>query len=102
MTRQENTHRTPCGVLKPKERFLTAEQMARLNAVLTRDEFYCPQAVAIIRLLMLTGCRVSEVVSLEWDWIHGKRIHLADAQLVKAAEKVGDAIAEAMTRRTEA
>ena len=43
--------------------------MARLNAVLTRDEFYCPQAVAVIRLLMLTGCRRGEVVSLEWGWI---------------------------------
>ena len=42
--------------MEPKARFLTAEEMARLNAVLTRDEFYCPQAVAVIRLLMLTGC----------------------------------------------
>ena len=54
--------------------------MARLNAVFTRDEFYCPQAVAIIRLLMLTGCRTGEIVSLEWDWIHGKRIHLPDSK----------------------
>ena len=54
--------------MEPKARFLTAEEMARLNAVLTRDEFYCPQAVAVIRLLMLTGCRFGEVVSLEWDW----------------------------------
>ena len=44
--------------MKARERFLSAEEMARLNAVLTRDEFYCPQAVAVIRLLMLTGCRV--------------------------------------------
>ena len=66
--------------MQPKARFLTAEEMARLNAVLTRDEFYCPQAVAIIRLLMLTGCRLGEVVSLEWDWIRGKRIHLPDSK----------------------
>ena len=63
-----------------KERLLTAEEMARLNAVLTRDEFYCPHIVAIIRLLMLTGCRLGEVVSLEWDWIRGKRIHLPDSK----------------------
>ena len=48
--------------------------------MLTRDEFYCPQAVAVIRLLMLTGCRFGEVVSLEWDWIRGKRIHLPDSK----------------------
>ena len=65
---------------EPKERFLSAEEMARLNAVLTRDEFYCPQAVAIIRLLMLTGCRAGEIVSLEWDWIRAKRIHLPDSK----------------------
>ena len=50
---------------KPKERFLTAEEMARLNTVLTRDEFYCPHVVAIIRLLMLTG--FGEIAPLEWD-----------------------------------
>ena len=61
---------------EPKERFLTAEELARLNAVLTRDAFWCPHIVAIVRLLMLTGYRLGEIVSLEWDWIRGKRIHL--------------------------
>ena len=50
--------------MKPMQRFLTAEEMARLNAVLTRDEFWCPHIVAIIRLLMLTGCRLREILSL--------------------------------------
>ena len=52
-----------------RERFLTAEEMARLNTMLTRDEFWCPHIVAIVRLLMLTGCRFGGVASLEWDWI---------------------------------
>ena len=84
---------------KPKERFLTAEEMARLNAVLTRDEFYCPHIVAIVRLLMLTGCRFGEIAALEWDWIRGKRIHLPDSKsgprtvwLCDAARTVIDAI----------
>ena len=42
--------------MKPLERFLTADEMARLNAVLTRDEFYCPHIVAIVRLLMRKRC----------------------------------------------
>ena len=66
--------------MKPKERFLTTEEMARLNAVLTRDEFWCPHIVAIVRLLMLTGCRFGEIAALEWDWIKGKRIHLPDSK----------------------
>ena len=85
--------------MQPKERFLSADEMARLNAVLSRDEFYCPQIVAIVRLLMLTGCRLGEVVSLEWDWIKGKRIHLPDSKsgprtvwLSSAARAVIDAI----------
>ena len=92
----KNTRRYP---LQARERFLTAEEMARLNTVLTRDEFYCPHIVAIVRLLMLTGCRFGEVVSLEWDWIRGKRIHLPDAKsgprtvwLSSAARAVIDAI----------
>ena len=85
--------------MTPKERFLSTEEMARLNAVLIRDEFYCPQAVAVIRLLMLTGCRVGEIVSLQWDWIKGGRIHLPDSKsgprtvwLSSAARSVIDAI----------
>ena len=82
-----------------KERFLTAGEMARLNAVLTRDEFWCPHIVAIIRLLMLTGCRFSEIASLEWDWIKGKRIFFPDSKsgprtvwLSGAARAVIDAV----------
>ena len=85
--------------MKPKERFLTAGELARLNAVLTRDEFWCPNVVAVIRLLLLTGCRVGEILSLEWDWIKGKRIFLPDSKsgprtiwLSSAARAVIDAI----------
>ena len=66
--------------MAPKERFLSPEEIARLNAVLTRDEFYCPQAVAIVRLLLLTGCRFGEIAGLRWDWIKGRRIFLPDGK----------------------
>ena len=33
--------------------------------LLARDEFWCPHIVAIVRPLMLTGCRVGAIVSLE-------------------------------------
>ena len=65
--------------MKAKERFLTAEEMARLNAVLTRDEFRYADVVAIVGLLMLTGCRFDEIASLEWDWIKDRRIFLPDS-----------------------
>ncbi len=85
--------------MKPKERFLTTEEMARLNAVLTRDEFRCPDVVAIVRLLMLTGCRFGEIAALEWNWIKNRRIFLPDSKsgprtvwLSSAARAVIDAI----------
>ena len=92
--RAHNT--TPCKRtrryrMKPKERFLTADEMARLNAVLTRDEFYCPHVVAIVRLLMLTGCRFGEIASLEWDWIKGKRIYLRDSKTGPRSVLLGEA-----------
>ncbi len=100
--RRHNTN--PCRntrryKMKPIERYLSEKEMARLNAVLTRDEFWCPNVVAIVRLLMLTGCRVREIRSLEWEWIKGKRIFLPDSKsgprtvwLSSAARAVIDAI----------
>ena len=83
----------------PKERFLAPGEMARLDAVLTRDEFHCPREVAVIRLLLLTGCRYGEVLNLQWDWIRGRRILLPDSKsgprtvwLSSAARAVIDAI----------
>ena len=85
--------------MKPRERFLTADEMARLNAVLTRREFWCPNIVAFVRLLMLTGCRFGGIASLEWDWIRSRRIHLPNSKsgprtvwLPGAAHAVIDAI----------
>ena len=83
----------------PRERFLTPGEMVRLNAVLTRDEFHCPREVAVIRLMLLTGCRYGEVLNLQWDWIKDKRILLPDSKsgprtvwLSSAARAVIDAI----------
>ncbi len=76
--------------MKPMERFLTAEEMARLNAVLTRDEFRCPDVVAI-RLLALTGCRRSEVLDLRWRDIGEDAINLRDSKTGPRAVPLGEA-----------
>ena len=63
--------------------------------------FVTPAAwtVAIIRLLLLTGCRFGEIAALDWDWIKGGRIHLPDSKsgprtvwLSNAARAVIDAV----------
>ena len=53
-----------------RERFLTAKEYRRLGAVLAEadgDGSFLPSAIAAMRLLLLTGCRKNEIVTLRWD-----------------------------------
>jgi integrase len=87
-----------------RERFLSIKEIAKLGEVLSQAEADFrtaeeragpgqprksgrkgesdppsgenPFAVAAIRLLMLTGCRKSEILSLCWDWIDFERAAL--------------------------
>ena len=52
---------------KGRERFLSNEEIRRVAARLAAHEVDWPLEVAAIRLLMLTGCRKSEIVSLRWS-----------------------------------
>ena len=55
---------------KPRERFLTPEEFRRLGTALKMFEAkgsMTPSAIAAIRLLMLTGCRTDEILTLKWD-----------------------------------
>ena len=57
------------------ERFLSSSELARLGEVLTtaEGEGINPYAIAAIRMLMFTGCRKAEVLTLGWghiDWEH--------------------------------
>ena len=55
-----------------RERFLNAEEFTRLGRVLDEilaDGSETHSAVAAIRLLMLTGCRLSEIQKLGWEHV---------------------------------
>ena len=55
---------------KPRERFLSEEEFKCLGRVLDEMETegkVQPNVVAAIRLLMLTGCRKSEILTLRWE-----------------------------------
>ncbi|MCY4470223.1 MAG: tyrosine-type recombinase/integrase, partial [Thiotrichales bacterium] len=64
-------------------RFLSREEIRRLHRVLDchaeRSESARQQA-DIIRLLLLTGCRKSEIVRLRWQEVDGDRLNLADSK----------------------
>ncbi len=67
--------RNPCRSvrrykMRSRERFLTPEEFRRLGRVLRdaeTDGSVWPPAIAALRLLMLTGCRKSEILTLRWD-----------------------------------
>jgi integrase len=56
---------------KVRERFLSPKELADLGTALSAAlaEGENRHAVYAIRLLMLTGCRKSEILTLRWDWI---------------------------------
>ena len=64
-------------------RFLSAEEIARLHRTLDRLVEERPSRRAqgdVIRLLLLTGCRKSEILTLRWSEVDGDMLRLADAK----------------------
>jgi integrase len=54
---------------KPRERFLSPRELARLGRVLQVVERQRPYVAGAVRLLVLTGARLNEILSMQWDWI---------------------------------
>ena len=79
---------------RKRERFLSSVELTRLGQALSRaeKESVNPLAIAAIRLLVLTGCRRNEVLTLQWDDVNieGGRLRLQDsktgARVVRLAE----------------
>lgn len=55
---------------KPRERILSAAEYGRLFDELNASEASeHPSVIACVRLLALTGARLSEILTLKWDWV---------------------------------
>ena len=63
-----------------KERFLSSLEFRRLARELEADDAAYPAQVAIVRLLLFTGARVSEIRDLQWDWVQLPRLLLPDSK----------------------
>lgn len=66
-----------------RERFLSQAELQRLGTVLAeveRDGSETPFIVAAFRLLILTGCRLSEIQTLRWDYITPSGMELPDTK----------------------
>jgi integrase len=55
-----------------RDRFLFADELARLGAACQRceqDGTICQSFLALVRLLIFTGARLSEIQKAKWDWV---------------------------------
>lgn len=104
----------PCrGVQRYKERnrkrYLSGEELGRLGTALAEIEqegSELPSVVPAIRLLLLTGARLGEVLSLKWDYLDRERgvLRLPDSKTGEKEIPVGAAalaVLEGLPRRSE-
>ena len=63
-----------------KERFLTLDETRRLGAALAAQEAVSPLPPAVVRLLLLTGCRQSEIRTLHWQDYREGHLFLRDGK----------------------
>ena len=92
-----------------RERFLSAAELRRVGEVLREMEVEgveLPSAILAVRLLILTGCRLNEIMTLKWEYVDftDTALHLPDSktgakvvhlgqpaiELLKAAERIED------------
>ena len=98
----------PCRYVKrfrerKRERFLSDEEYRRLGAVLREAESTgteAASAIAAIRLLMLTGCRLSEVMNLRWKDValHAAELRLPDSKTGAKVVHLGMPAVEVLRR----
>ncbi|MEQ8738657.1 MAG: tyrosine-type recombinase/integrase, partial [Hoeflea sp.] len=68
---------------RKRERFLSQAEIGRLGTALDeaeRDGIELPAAINAIRLLLLTGCRLQEILTLKWDYIQPPYLCLPDSK----------------------
>jgi integrase len=86
---------------KRRERFLSGAELARLGEVLAAAERSAaepPPVIAALRLLILTGCRKSEILTLRWEEVDLERgaLHLHDSKTGPKNVPLGAAAAEVL------
>ena len=86
-----------------RERFLSSAELRRVGEVLREMEqegIELPSSVAAIRLLMLTGCRLGEIMTLQWEHvdIQGKALRLPDSKTGAKVVHLGQPAVEVLEK----
>jgi len=99
--RLENTN--PCRSVRPNkrrqcERFLSTEELTRFGYVLAElrasENLTIRSVCAVITLLLLTGCRYREILTLQWQDVKGNRLLLRDSKTGPRTVWLGSAARE--------
>ena len=97
--RLENTN--PCRSVRFNrkrqcERFLSTAELVRLGRVLAEaragDDVARKVAATAITILLLTGCRSSEILNLHWPEVRGYRFNLRDSKTGPRTVWLGDEV----------
>ena len=81
-----------------QERFLTIGELAQLGDALTaaEKEGFNPVPIAAVRLLVMTGARKSEILTLRWSWVDFERscLRLPDSKTGAKVVPIGAPVLE--------
>ncbi len=101
-------HSNPCLHVEKfpeqkRERFLSAEEYAALGKALRDievDGSETQSAINAIRLLLLTGCRLGEIMTLKWDYVDLKtrEFRLPDSKTGAKVVHFGQAVVDTLNR----
>jgi integrase len=86
-----------------RERFLSASELRRLGEVLDameQERLGLASAIAAVRLLLLTGCRLNEIMKLRWEHVDvgGGLLRLPDSKTGAKAVQLGEAAIEVLRK----
>jgi integrase len=94
-------HTNPCEDVerypeRKRERFLSPKELQRLGQALAAaeaDQTETKYAVSAFRILLLTGCRLSEIQKLEWRYVdlEQKELRLPDSKTGAKTVHLGEA-----------
>ncbi len=86
----------PCAMIRMNrrrkcERFLSDQEFERLGEAIDRHRDTRPLHCAALYLLILTGCRKSEITGLTWSEVKSRRLLLTDSKTGPRTVWLGDA-----------
>jgi len=82
-----------------RERFLSAAELRRIGEVLREMEserVELSSAILAVRLLILTGCRLNEIMSLQWSFVdlEGPALRLPDSKTGAKVVHIGQPVVD--------